>query len=129
MGDKQNLEKRNQSAEAYMARIEGLLGALKSEEVRWLMGREKEIEQNSGMSDQTFKELFAKIVKQEAERSAIVSELSKKNGGTIRELAFSTGIQQKSILRHVIALMKKGSVAVAGQKDDEYLFNSTLPPE
>jgi Fic family protein len=129
MEDKRNLENRKKDAETYRERIEGLLGAFKSEQVRWLMDKEKEIKQNSGMSDQEFSQLFAKAVMQEAERSLLVSELNKRNEGTIGELASSTGIEQKRILRHLIALMKRGSVAVTGEKNDEYLFTATIPPE
>ena len=129
MGDKQNSEEKDGDAVPYSQRIEGLLGAFKSEQVRWLMDREGEIKQNSGMSDQAFKQFFAKTVRQEAERSMIISQLDKKNEGTIGELTSSTGIQQKIILRHMIALMKKGAVAVVGEKDNEYLFSAAVPPE
>jgi hypothetical protein len=35
----------------------------------------------------------------------------------------------KQILRHMIALMKRGSVAFAGEKGDEYSFTAIEPPE
>lgn len=129
MEEKPNLQKTGENPDTYKLKIEGLLGAFKSERLRWLMDREKEIKHNSGMSDQAFKQLLDETIRQEAERSIIISELKKSNGGTIGAIASSTGIPQKQILRHMIALMKKGSVAVAGEKQDEYLFTVAESPE
>lgn len=126
---KPTVRKTNEASQSHRLKIEGLLGAFKSENVRWLIDREKEIKQNSGMSDQAFRQLLDAILKQEAERSIIISELKKNNEGTIGEIASSTSIPQKQILRHMIALMKKGSVAIAGEKEDQYLFMTVEPPE
>lgn len=115
--------------ESFARKIEGLIGAFKSERVRWLVGKENDIKQNSGMSDEAFRKLFEEIVRQEAERSIIISELKGRNEASIREIMSSTMIPSKQILKHMIALMKRGSVAIAGEKDNEYLFTAIEPPE
>lgn len=118
----------NEAAESFRLKMEGLSGAFKSERVRWLIGKENEIKTNSKMPDEAFKELLSKTVKEEAERSIIVSELKKRKGGTVAEIASSTRIPPKLILKHIIALLKSGYVVFAGEKEDEYLFTAQEPP-
>ncbi len=115
--------------ESFTLKIEGLIGAFKSERVRWLISKEDDIKRNSGMSDEAFRKLFEETVKQEAERSILLSELRRRNEASIGELTSSTKMPSKQILRHMIALMKGGSVAFAGERGDEYSFTAIEPPE
>lgn len=117
------------NAESFALKIEGLIGAFRSERVRWLIGKENDIKSNSGMSDEIFRKLFEETVKQEAERSIILSELRTRNEASIGEIMSSTKMPGKQILRHMIALMKRGAVAFAGEKGDEYSFTAIEPPE
>jgi DNA-binding transcriptional ArsR family regulator len=128
------MQKRNvtdlarENAESFRLKMEGLSGAFKSERVRWLIGRENEIKKNSKMSDEAFTELFSKTVKEEAERSIIVAELKKEKERTITEIASSTKMPSKLVLRHILALLKSGHVAIAGEREGEYLFTAQEPP-
>ncbi len=115
--------------EHFSLKIEGLIGAFKSERVRWLMGKENDIKQNSGMSEESFRRLFGETVRQEAERSMITAELKRRNEASIGEVASSTMIPSEQILKHMIALMKRGSVAIDGERDGEYLFTAIEPTE
>ena len=117
-----------ENAEGFRLKMEGLSGAFKSERVRWLVGKENEIKANSKMSNEAFKELISKTVKEEAERSIIVSELKRRNEGTIAEIASSTSMPPKLVLKHVLALLKSGFVAFAGEREGEYVFASQEPP-
>ncbi|WXG44125.1 MAG: hypothetical protein WED04_08840 [Promethearchaeati archaeon SRVP18_Atabeyarchaeia-1] len=121
--------KNGQTPQNYGLKIDGLLGAFRSEQVRWLISREKEIKKNSGISDEAYRQLVSGTVKREAERSTIIMELVRSNGGTIGEIASSTRIPEKQILRHMIALMKKGSVAIVDEKEGQYAFTAVEPPE
>jgi transcription initiation factor IIE alpha subunit len=91
-------------------------------------GEENEIKTNSRMSDEAFKELLTRTFKEEAEQSLIVSELEKRKEGTIAEIASSTKMPPRLILRHMIALRRSGHIAFAGQKENEYLFTAQEPP-
>jgi len=117
-----------ETPESIKAKLEGLSGAFKSERVRWLINRENEIKRNANISDETFKRLLERTLKEEAERSTIISELRKRKEGTIGEIASSTRLPPKLILKHMIALMKSGYVAFAGEKEAEYLFTAQEPP-
>jgi len=118
----------NETAESFKLKMIGLSGAFKSERVRWLIGKENEIKTNCKMSDEAFKELLSKTVKEEAERSIIISELMNRKEGTIGEISSKTRMSPKLILKHMIALLKSGYVAFVGQKEGEYLFTAQEPP-
>jgi DNA-binding HxlR family transcriptional regulator len=110
------------------AKLDGLSGALRSERVRWLVGRKDEIEKSANIPPETFKHLLEKVLREETERCMIISELEKRKEGTVEEISSSTGLSPKLILRHMIALMKIGSVAVTGEKKNEYTFIAQEPP-
>lgn len=126
---KNTRDQSTETAEGFALKIEGLIGAFRSERVRWLISKENDIKWNSGMSDEAFRKLFEDTVKQEAERSTILSELRKRTEASIGEITSSTKMPSKQILKHMIALMKRGSVAFAGEKGDEYSFTALEPPE
>jgi DNA-binding transcriptional ArsR family regulator len=131
---RRNLQKKTrdqatEDAESFSLKIDGLAGAFRSERVRWLISKENDIKRDSGMPDEAFRKLFEEAVKQEAERSIILSELRRRNEASIGEIMSSTKMPSKQILRHMIALMKRGSVAFAGEKGDEYSFTAIEPPE
>jgi predicted DNA-binding transcriptional regulator len=93
------------------------------------MSKENEIKRNSGISDEAFKQLLIGVTRQEADRSMIISLLRIDNERTVGELATATDIPQKQIIKQMIALMKRGSVAVAGEKGGQYVFTAVEPPE
>jgi hypothetical protein len=126
---KVTLDQAGESSENLRLKMEGLRGAFRSERVRCLIGREKEIKENIGMSDVAFRELFNETVKQEVERAIIISEIRERKEGTVEEISSSTKIPHKRILKHMIALMKRGAIAIAGEKEDEYLFTALEPVE
>jgi DNA-binding transcriptional ArsR family regulator len=128
MQEKETRSSSSQTLEPPKLRIEGLAEALRSERVRWLIAREQELKKDSNMNDQSFNNLLKNTIEEETERSMILSELKKRKEGTVGEVASATKIPPKIIVKHMIALMKRGAISVSGEKQDEYSFTVLEQP-
>jgi hypothetical protein len=68
-------------------------------------------------------ELLTKGIKDtQTQRRLLTTELRKKGGMTIQELAHATEIGAREILLQLIAMRKNGDVTEVSQRDDGYVY-------
>jgi len=100
-------------------KIDAAIEAFKIERLRWVLGISQV---GPEVDEQKYKTASSKIMKDEIERQMIIGEIKEKGPQTIKELAETTKISPKEVLRHIIALRKIGMISEAGEKEDGYLY-------
>jgi DNA-binding transcriptional ArsR family regulator len=102
-------------------KTDAAIEAFKTERLRWVLGISQV---GPKVDEQKYKATSSKIMKDEIERQMIIGEIRDKGPQTIKEMAESTKIPPKEVLRHIIALRKIGAVTEAGEKEDGYLYKT-----
>jgi F420-non-reducing hydrogenase iron-sulfur subunit len=98
-------------------RLKGAIEALNSERVRWLTER-LNVLTDEGADVEKLKNAIVNIVHDEIERGEIISILETKPK-TIPELGEILGIEKDIILKHVLALRKRG-IVIEGEEVNQY---------
>jgi len=68
-------------------------------------------------------EKVKEILMRTRERNLILAELVNRGASTVRELSDCTGIEKPKLLRHLTALNQDGKVKVAGEQENQLLYN------
>jgi len=105
--------------EELVRKTNATIDALKSQRLRWVMGRSQikvEIEEDK------YRQFVDSTMQVEIERHMITGALKEKGALTIQELSHLTGLPANKIVQHVIALRRNGVVNEAGEKDRQYLY-------
>jgi DNA-binding transcriptional ArsR family regulator len=100
-------------------KTDAAIEAFKTERLRWVMGLSQV---GPKIDERKYREISGNIMKDEIERQLILNELKQRGPLTIKELAETTKILPKEILRHMIALRKAGAISETGVKGDGYLY-------
>ncbi len=103
-------------------KLEALIEAFSGERVRWIIGRRRDILESGEVDEERLNATIRSIIKDEMERSLIMLELKRGEPLTIREISERTGLPERNVINHLIALKWRRSVAVVGERGDEYLF-------
>ena len=61
------------------------------------------------------------------ERSLVVKEIKNKGPLTVEELSNAIGMEKSKLLKHLIAMRQFGKVSVAGERDNQFVYD--LPKE
>ena len=85
------------------------------------VGKGDVIVQNGELTQEKFKELVDKTIKEEFERHYIMKQL---NDGpvTVSKISKATGLEPHRVLWNILALMKWNRVEIAGEEKREYLY-------
>ncbi|NIR86230.1 ArsR family transcriptional regulator [Candidatus Bathyarchaeota archaeon] len=105
-----------------LKRTDATIEAFKTERLRWTLGISQ---MDVKVDEKKYRAATGHIMKDEVERQMIIGEIKEKGPLTISELSEATKISPKEILRHIIALRKTGVISEAGEKEDEYLYETT----
>ena len=102
-------------------RIQAMADAFADERLRWLIGKGDVLVQNGELTQEKFKELVDKTIKEEFERHYIMKQL---NDGpvTVSKVSKATGLEPHRVLWNILALMKWNRVEIAGEEKREYLY-------
>jgi hypothetical protein len=106
---------------ATMEKIEAAKIAFGDERLRWLIGKGDVLVQEGELTEERFKTLVESTVRDEIERSAILSQLEKSTG-TVTEIAKAVDLEDDRTLWNLIALMKWNKVDIVGEKNREYIY-------
>lgn len=61
------------------------------------------------------------------ERNLVVKEIKNKGPLTVEELSNAIGMEKSKLLKHLIAMRQFGKVSVAGERDNQFVYD--LPKE
>ncbi len=112
--------------EEYSHRLELARRVMDSEPIRWLLGRQYQIEQEGNvfgesMTREELEERLRLTVDEELRRQSLLLALEQ-GPFTVPQLAEQTGLASKVAFRLISELMDEGLVEHAGDKDDYALF-------
>lgn len=61
------------------------------------------------------------------ERNLIIQEIKNRGPLTVEELSKTMGVEKSRLVRHLIALRQFGKILIAGERDDQFVYD--LPKE
>ena len=61
------------------------------------------------------------------ERNLVVKEIKNKGPLTVEELSNAIGMEKSKLLKHLIAMRQFGKVSIAGERDNQFVYD--LPEE
>ena len=102
-----------------LKKTDAAIEAFKTERLRWVLSISQV---GPKIDEEKYHAAADKIMEDEIERQMILNEIKERGPLTIKELAETTSINSKEILRHIIALRKIGVISEAGEKGDSYLY-------
>jgi len=106
---------------ASLERVEAAADAFSNERLRWLIGKGDILTQKGELTEKRLKQLIEITVKEEIDRSQIISEL-KDGPATITEISKATKMESSHVLENLIALMKWNLVEIVGTENREYVY-------
>ena len=104
--------------ESVKKRTNATIEASKSPRVRWVTGKSIKVE----IDKKKHQQIVDSIVHDEVDRHMMIGAIKEKGPLTVEELAQITSLQPETVLRHVIALRRKGILTEAGEKDRQYCY-------